>query len=62
MRGVSDSRAQVVLVAALTTVFSLCLVRAESWTRLVGALWIIGVVLNFIAAALLAGSHDQSVT
>jgi len=57
MSGVSDSRAQVVLVAALTTVFAFCLLRTGSWIRVVGAIWIIGVVLNHIAAALLAGSH-----
>lgn len=55
--GVSDARAQVVLVALLTTLFAFCVLRTESWTRVAGAIWMIGVVLNFIAAALLAASH-----
>lgn len=57
MDGVSDSRAQVVLVAVLTTIFAFCLMRAGSWNRVMGTIWMIGVVLNFIAAALLAGRH-----
>jgi len=57
MRNVTDSRAQCILVAALTTVLAFCLLRSDSWMRIAGAVWIIGVVLNFLSAALLAGSH-----
>lgn len=58
--GGSDSRMQVVLVTVQTTIFALCLMRTGSWTRVVGVIWLIGVALNLIAAALLAASHAES--
>jgi hypothetical protein len=59
MRAVSDSRAQVVLVALLTTIFALYLIQGDSWVRVIGAIWIFAVVLNLVAAALFAGSRTN---
>jgi hypothetical protein len=57
MRGVSDSRAQSLLVAAFTTLLAFYLIQTESWMRIAGAIWIGGVILNLLAAAILAGSQ-----
>ena len=59
LAGVSESRAQVISVVALTTFFALCLITTESWIRFVGATWIIAVSLNLIAAVLLVGSRTD---
>ncbi len=57
MRSLSDSRAQSLLVAAFTTLLAFYLIQAESWMRVAGAIWIGGVILNLLAAAVLSGGH-----
>ena len=62
MRGLSDSRAQALLVAAFTTLLAFYLIQADSWISVAGAIWVGGVVLNLLAAAVLAGSPaDDSI-
>ena len=57
MRGLSDSRAQSLLVAAFTTLLAFYLIQTDSWMCIAGATWLGGVVLNLLAAAVLAGSQ-----
>jgi hypothetical protein len=51
---VPDSRAQVLFVAVLTTIFAISLLQARSWASALGAIWVAAVVLNYGAAAVLA--------
>ena len=46
MRTMPDSRAQSLLICTMTTVFALELIRAGSWPRFLGVIWIAAVALN----------------
>lgn len=58
MRGLPVNRAQNITVAITTTLLALYLIRAGTpWSRLLGFLWIAAVILNLIAAAVLAVTY-----
>ena len=52
-----DRGAQGLIICTMNTGFAWQLVRAESWPRVVGLLWMAAVALNLLAALLLAVTH-----
>ncbi len=54
MRTLPNDRAQSILVGLMTTAFACELLRTGSWLSVVGGIWIAAVILNLLAAALLA--------
>ena len=54
LRDLPDNRAQSFLVGVVATAFAIELIRAGSWLRFFGALWLAAVCLNLAAAAVLA--------
>lgn len=57
MRELPDSRAQNILIGIMTTTLAIYLLRAGSWPRVLGFIWIAAVALNLVAAALLPARH-----
>ena len=59
LRETPDRYVQSVLACTATTLFSLNLLAAGSWMRLLALAWLGAVVLNLGAAAVLALMHDE---
>jgi small-conductance mechanosensitive channel len=55
----ADRHLQSALVGIITTICACYLVTAGSWMRLPGLVWIVAVVLNLAAAAILALMHAE---
>ena len=53
IRDLSNARVQSVLLGIVTTVFAFFLVTKDAWLAPVGLLWVAGVSLNLLAAAIL---------
>jgi hypothetical protein len=53
IRGLPDDRAQSVLIGIITTAFACWVIAANSSLRVIAVVWIAGVSLNLIAAAVL---------
>ncbi len=61
MRELPANRAQNVMVAIMTTGFATYLIRAGTWSSMLGFIWIAAVALNLLAATVLPASHaDRS--
>ncbi|MDQ6624328.1 MAG: hypothetical protein M3Y86_12705 [Verrucomicrobiota bacterium] len=54
MRELPQSRAQGILIGILATAFAGALLTARDWTRVVAVLFLVLVLLNFLAALILA--------
>jgi hypothetical protein len=59
MKTMLDRRGQSLLICVMTTIFALQLLRAGSWLSLIGGLWIAAVMLNLLAALVLAVSDTR---
>jgi hypothetical protein len=53
-RGVSNRRMQSVLIMALTTTLALQLACTDSWIRIIGEAWLLGVAANFFSFLVLS--------
>ncbi|MEO5720785.1 MAG: hypothetical protein ABIR71_04850 [Chthoniobacterales bacterium] len=54
LRRTPDDRAQSFLIGLMTTVFAFDLLRSGGWLAFIGGLWVAAVLLNLLAAAVLA--------
>ena len=61
LRGAPDRHLQSACIAAATTLFAWQLIAAGSWMRLLGLAWMMALVLNLAAAAVLALMHAEPV-
>jgi hypothetical protein len=59
MRDLPQSRAQGILIGIVTTAFALRLVHASGWIGMLGAIWLLAVSLNLLAAGILAASRAE---
>lgn len=57
MRDLPQGRAQGILITSVATIFALRLSAGGGWAAVLGIIWIVAVVLNLVAAGILALSR-----